>query len=495
MGDVFAGLLAAEARRGKNFCGIRKLQRIEGAADTLHGGKIGFGKHFGHHALFFFAHAVFTGDGASCGEAKFENFHRKCESGFFLAGNAAVVENEWMEIAVASMKNVGNAQGVFFAEPRDLAHHSRKSSAGNHAVLNDVVGRNTAHCSERGFAAFPDECALGVGLGDANFPGAIRTANFVNVREKGLDFGERAIKLDEKQAATVGIVGVDGGFGGLDGEMVHHFNGGGEHAGGDDTADCGAGFVGGRKRGEERADAFGALDDAENDFRRYAERAFGANEDASEIVAGSIERFSAEMNERAVGKNDFEADDVGGGEAVLQAMRAAGVFRDVASDAADGLRRRIGRVEIFVGLDAAGDVEIDDAGFDGNASVGNVHFENAVHASKAEDYPVFDWECAAAEAGAGTARDERKFFAVAETQDGLNLLGGGRKQDGAREDAKIREAIAFVGVAFFERRDETAITDDGTKFVEDGGVHEGSLPHSIRESEDVRFFERFAPSE
>jgi len=46
-------------------------------------------------------------------------------------------------------------------------------------------------------------------------------------------------------------------------------------------------------------------------------------------------------------------------KAVLQAMRAAGIFRDVSADAADRLRRRIGRVEIFLRRDATGDVEIE----------------------------------------------------------------------------------------------------------------------------------------
>src|SRR5277367_524654 len=38
MGFVFAGFFAAEAWRWKNLRGIRKLQRVEGGADALHGG-------------------------------------------------------------------------------------------------------------------------------------------------------------------------------------------------------------------------------------------------------------------------------------------------------------------------------------------------------------------------------------------------------------------------------------------------------------------------
>ena len=73
---------------------------------------------------------------------------------------------------------------------------------------------------------------------------------------------------------------MNGGFGRLDGEVVHHFDSSRKHARGDDAADGGAGFIGGRESCEEGPDAFGTLDDAKNDFCRDAQRALGADEDA-----------------------------------------------------------------------------------------------------------------------------------------------------------------------------------------------------------------------
>ncbi len=246
---------------------------------------------------------------------------------------------------------------------------------------------------------------------------------------------------------------MDGGFGGLDGKAVHHFDGGGQHACGNDAADGGAGFVGAGESGEESLHGFGALDDAENHFGGDAESAFGADEDAEEIVAGRVERFSAEVDERAIGENDFEAEDVRGGEAVFEAMRAAGIFGDIAADAARGLRRGIGRVEIALRLDAVGDVEIEDAGLDDDAGVGEIDFEDAVHAREADDDAVFDGERAAAEAGAGAARDEGNFFAMAEAENGLDFGGGVGEKNGARHGAEIGEGVAFVGVEFVRRSD------------------------------------------
>src|SRR6516225_3708344 len=245
-------------------------------------------------------------------------------------------------------------------------------------------------------------------------------------------------------------------------------------------------FVGGRKRGKQRADACRALDDAQNDLRGDAQGAFGADKDAGKVIAGRIERFPTEMHERAVGKNNFQAEDVRGGEAVLEAMRAAGVFRDVAADAANRLRRRIGCVEIILGRDATGDVQVDDSGLYDNTRVRKVHLVDAIHACQAQDNAVGDRQRTTAQARARTARNERNFFAMAEAHDGLHLLGGRRKQNRAWQYAKIREAVAFVGVQFLRRADEPTLANDRSEFVEKAKIqgpyltpflHQTSLPH------------------
>jgi len=339
---------------------------------------------------------VFAGDGAAGGDAEVEDFGGESFGGVLLAGDAGVVEDERMEVAVAGVEDVGDADACCGAEARDFAHDFREGGAGDDAVLHDVVGGDAAHGGEGGFAPFPDERALGVGLRDANFGRGVGATDFVDVSHEGGDFGNGAVELDEEKRAAHRIVGVDGGFGGLDGERVHHFDGGGEHARGDDAADGCAGFVGIGKSGEKRLHALGALDDAENHFCSDAESAFGPNENAEEIVAGRVESFSAEVDEGAVGEDNFEAEDVRGGEAVFQAVGAAGVFGDVAADAADGLRGGVGGVEIVMRGDAVRDVEIDDAGLDDDASVGEIDFEDAVHAREADDDAVFYGERTAA---------------------------------------------------------------------------------------------------
>ena len=143
------------------------------------------------------------------------------------------------------------------------------------------------------------------------------------------------------------------------------------------------------------------------------------------------------MDQRAVGQHHFQRQHVRGGEAVLEAMRAAGVLGDVAADGADRLRRRVGRVEIAAGARRAGDVRIDDARLDDDARVGNVHFEDAVHARQADDDAALDRQRAAAQARARAARDKGKPVAVADAHDGLHLIRRAGQDHGGGTTRKL----------------------------------------------------------
>src|SRR6266849_3110045 len=102
------------------------------------------------------------------------------------------------------------------------------------------------------------------------------------------------------------------------------------------------------------------------------------------------------------------------GETVFQAVGAAGIFGNVAADAAHGLRGRVRRVEVFVRLHAPGDIQIDDAGFDSYARVGEIDIQDAIHAREADAYAVFDGQRTATEACAGAASNEGDAFAMAD---------------------------------------------------------------------------------
>ena len=129
-------------------------------------------------------------------------------------------------------------------------------------------------------------------------------------------------------------------------------------------------------------------------------------------------------DDRAVGKHDLELDDVVGGDAVLEAVRPAGVLRDVAAHGARRLARGIGHVVEAVRRDRLGEPRVDHAGLDHGAPAHRVHPEDAVHPGERDEHRVGIGHRAAREAGAGAARDERHAGEVQQPDDLAHLRRG-----------------------------------------------------------------------
>ena len=150
------------------------------------------------------------------------------------------------------------------------------------------------------------------------------------------------------------------------------------------------------------------------------------------------------MHDLAVGQHGLDAEHVVHGEAVLEAVRAAGVLGDVAADRADLLARRIGRVVVAEGRDLTRDLEVGHAGFHRDALVGDVDLEDAIEARQRDDDAARDRQRAARQARPVAARNERHLRPRAELDDGLHLGRGRRENDGRGRFAKVSQPVAFV---------------------------------------------------
>ncbi len=206
--------------------------------------------------------------------------------------------------------------------------------------------------------------------------------------EEPFDFGLRAVELDDEHSFGFRKIRMDGRLGSFDRQPVHHFDRGRDDTGRDNLRYR---SPGGLCRGKCRQDRFHGLWHAQDSKRHFGddgERTFRAHERPKDIDAGRVECGPAEMDHLAVGKNRLDAQDVMNGEPVFQAVRAAGIFGDVAADRANQLTRRIGRVVVAMRRHASGHIEVDHTRLDGDALIGNVDVDDAVQPREPDEHAI-----------------------------------------------------------------------------------------------------------
>ena len=189
------------------------------------------------------------------------------------------------------------------------------------------------------------------------------------------------------------------------------------------------------------------------DLGDHAEHALGADEHAGEVEArGVLQRVPTGVDDLARGEHDLEPDDVVAGDAVADAAQTAGVGGDVAADAGDLVRRRVGWVEEAVFGHGPFEVAVEHARLHAGHAVGGVDRQHRVHAVQREDDAAVDRVGAAAQSGARPAGDDRDPGRAGCVHGG-DHVGGGAGHDehgpgaGPFEDgAVVRVGLDHVGV-------------------------------------------------
>ena len=256
----------------------------------------------------------------------------------------------------------------------------------------------------------------------------------------------------------------------LNREAVHHLDGRGGDAGGDDPRHRLAGVAHG---GERRQDGLGGLrdsDDAEHDLGHDAERPLAADHHAEEVVAPGVANLPSEPSDPPVSGDERCPEDVVRGEAVFQAVRPAGVLGDVAADRAHLLRRRIGCVEVAERPHRLADIEIGDPRLHRDLVVVEVDVEDRSHPAEADDHAVRNREGSTGQPRSRAARDERHLSLGACPDDLGHLRGGERQHDRGRRDAPPGEPVACVGLQRRRRGDHPVIADDVSQPLEQGAI-------------------------
>ena len=106
---------------GKTLPGIEQAAVVEGAFEPLLLGEIGLGEHRRHQVALLHADAMLAGEHAADLDAELEDIRAECLRSLELARLVGVVENQRVQIAVAGVEDVGDAQPVVLATARACA--------------------------------------------------------------------------------------------------------------------------------------------------------------------------------------------------------------------------------------------------------------------------------------------------------------------------------------------------------------------------------------
>ena len=332
-------------QRGHHLAGVEEALGIECRLERVELGQLGGPELAAHLVDLLDPHAVLARDRAPHLDAELEEVRREGLGALELARRIGVVEDQRMQVAVARVKHVGAAQPVLFRQLAGAAQHMRQSSPRDRAVDAVVVGRDASHCGECGLASRPEAQPLGLALRDANVGGARCAHHRAHLGDLVGHLLPRAVGLGEKYRRRLEVVArVHETLDRAGRELVHHLEAGGHDPAADHARHRIARAFHVCERGHDHLRRLGLGQQLDGSLERDREQALGAVDERQQVVAGRIERFRAQVEQIALDRHCANARHVVDGQAVFEAMHAAGVFRDVAADGAGDLARRIGRV-------------------------------------------------------------------------------------------------------------------------------------------------------
>ena len=266
---------------------------------------------------------MLAGEAAAELDAHFENGRARFLGFDPLLIVVDVVEDQRMHVAVAGVKDIGDPKPERGANLAGALKRLRQLAGRHRAVHADIIG-DPAGRPERRLAPFPDLGALHrrhrfahgahiVRFGDRADPGQHRP--YLGVRALDLDDQHR---LDIERIAGVGEILAD-----VDRRLVHVLHRHRNDAGADDRGDALARVLDRIEAEQNRARPFRQRNEAHDRLGHDAQLALGAADEAEEVVAGRVHRLAADIEDLAVQGDEARAEEIVGGDAVLEAVGAA----------------------------------------------------------------------------------------------------------------------------------------------------------------------------
>ncbi len=369
-----------------------------------------------------------------------------------------------MQVAVAGMEDVAHRQAVFRGQRLDAAQHLGQGAARDGAVHAVVVGRQPPHRGKGILAPGPEFLPLGLVAGQADLGGTGGRQQAADALDVGGHVGLHPVQLAEQDGGGIHrVAGVDEVLGGSQGQVVHHLQPTGDDAGGDDVGHRRPGALDVGEAGHHHPSTGRLGQQLDGHLHHDAEQALGTGEQRQQVEAGAVQGGAAQGQAFALQGDDLHRQHVVHGQAVFQAVHATGVLGHVAADGAGDLRRGIGGVVEVVGRRGLGDGQVAHPGLDPGTAALGVHVEDAIEARHHQQHALLQWQGAAGEPGAGTARHQGYVQLMAEAQGRLHLLYRFRQHHQQRRGAIGREAIALIGFEVFPVVQQAVLGQFGTQ--------------------------------
>src|SRR5258708_30536298 len=154
--DMYATQFCAAMQGRKYLAGIEQALRVECAFQTLLLVEIDLAEHFRHQVALLDADAMFTGKDAAEFDTDPQDIVAEGFGPFHLTGLVGIIQDQRMQIAVAGMKHVGDAQIVLSREVADSRQGLRQFAARDSAVHAEIIRRDTPDSGKGRLAPGPE---------------------------------------------------------------------------------------------------------------------------------------------------------------------------------------------------------------------------------------------------------------------------------------------------------------------------------------------------
>ncbi len=420
---------------------------------------------------------MLAGDAPAGGDARLHYLRHRLVHALALRRIVGAVGDVRVQVAVTGVEDVADDDAVLLADGVDALEDLRETRARNNSILHDKVGSKPSHGAKSFLSALPELEALHIVARDLDVPRAALETDSLHFGDVGIHSSLEAIELDEEY--RFGIARVPGGVDRIldhpNGGAVHELQSSGNDSRCDDRGRDPGSFVDGHEISEQGSHRLRPGHELHRDIEREPEAALRTDERAPQIVAIALTDGAAELHHFAARQEHRQRQHVVERDAVLEAVRPAGVLGHVSADGAGSFARGVRRVEQSVGRDVLIQPEIHHSGLDLRAPVLDVQGDDLLQPVQPDHDDVVG-QSTARQTRAGPTRHEREFGIGEHSYDRYRLVARAGENRHPGLPSISRKAVRIVDQQLARPAEHVSLTYDvGQPLPDNSLLHSGNL--------------------